>query len=741
LKKYPLILPIVSLFSANIYAEDIQVDGTLDESIWQDAVIIDDFVTTAPYSLVDPEHKTEVRMLTNENGIYFGITNYQPIESQLSNRSARDAVINADSNTIVIDFDNTGVAAYRFSVGNGGSMRDGIYRNENAFSSEWDGVWTAKTSSDDEHWFTEVHIPWDVAPMVATKDGARNLGLHVERRLMSQQKTYASQPIHSSRQRYLSDIKPVSVKDYSGSSLQTFASLTARNDRVADDTTGNLGLDLFWKPDSSKQVSLTVNPDFGHVDSDGLVVNFSPTETFFSENRAFFTENQSLFTLTGPENLRLVHTRRIGGRPDVGSDVGAEINAAVKFTSVDEELSYGVFAAQEKEAGLAKGRDFYTGRVMRKTDEYNLGYLLTYTDRPDIERQAQVHAVDYGYFFDQDLTLKGQMMRSVITEQATDVNDNAGWFELGYQYSENWAHSLTVARFGDEFQVNDLGFLPRNDLLSITYDNILKIHSFASDSLFQEHQMGGSLFYEENTDGLTLKKSVRFRDAWYLKDSSWGQWVLTLEDEAHDDLLTRGNNVLNLGIGKELDIFYVSESSGKFRYHLHATFYDRTVNGKGQLLHAHPSYYFSDNYVLTVGLWHTKASDWLIWQQDNQVNSFDREEFSVNIDFNATLDEKQELSFRLQWVGLAAQGQDAYQVEETGALSRSDELVKDFSVSDTAVQLRYRYEIAPLSNIYLVYSRGGRATLEEEKSLGSLFSPGWDQRDGDSLSLKVRYQF
>ena len=741
MKKYHLILPVLGFYSAFVSGSDIRVDGTLDESVWQDAIVINEFVTTSPYSLAEPEYKTEVRMLTNEQGIFIGITNFQPKVSQLSNRTARDANINADSNSIVIDFDDTGVAAYRFSVGNGGSLLDGIYRNENAFSSEWDGVWSAKTSSDEEHWFTEVHIPWDVAPMVSATNGARNMGLHVERHLVSQQKTYASQPIHPSRQRFLSDIKSLPIKDYAGASLQTFASFTSREDRVAEETSGNLGLDLFWKPDSSKQLSLTLNPDFGHVDSDGLVVNFSPTETFFSENRAFFTENQSLFTLNGPENLRLVHTRRIGSRPDVGDALGADINAAVKFTSVDEEFSYGVFAAQEKEDVLSLGRDFYTGRVMRKTDDYNLGYLVTFTDRPDIERQASVHAVDYGYFFNEAVTLKGQVMRSLITQYNIDVDDNAAWFELGHQFSENWDQSFKVTYFGDEFQVNDLGFLPRNDLLAVNYNNTLKSHDFSKNSSIQEHQMTASLFYEENNDGLVLNKSIRFRDAWYLKDSSWGQWMLTLEDEANDDLLSRGNNILNLNTGTELDIFYVSESRGKFRYHLHATFYDRTVNGKGQLLHAHPSYYFSDNYVMTLGLWYTQAKDWLIWQEGNRVNSFDRDEINMNLDFNATLDEKQELSFRLQWVGLSADGQNAYQIDNNGNLDFVNEKVDDFSVSDTAVQLRYRYEIAPLSNIYLVYSRGGRTRLDEDKALSSLFNPGWDARDGDSLSLKIRYQF
>ena len=213
------------------------------------------------------------------------------------------------------------------------------------------------------------------------------------------------------------------------------------------------------------------------------------------------------------------------------------------------------------------------------------------------------------------------------------------------------------------------------------------------------------------------------------------------EFATHDDLITRGNNILNLDVGTELDVFYDGDSKGKLRYHLHAIAYDRTVNGNGFMLHAHPSYYFTDNYVLTVGLWFTKADDWMIWQEGNKLNSFKRNELTTNIDFNATIDDKQELTLRFQWVALNAKATNNYTVDTQGDLVIVEEKANDFSVSDTAIQLRYRYEIAPLSNVYIVYSRGGRTTLGEEQSFSSLFSPGWDKRDGDNLSLKVRYQF
>ena len=80
-----------------------------------------------------------------------------------------------------------------------------------------------------------------------------------------------------------------------------------------------IGADQFWSPNSQHQLSLAVQPDFGQVESDDLVVNFNAIETFFSEKRPFFTENQALFNVPVGNGALLINTRRIGAAPDAGS--------------------------------------------------------------------------------------------------------------------------------------------------------------------------------------------------------------------------------------------------------------------------------------------------------------------------------------------------------------------------------------------------------------------------------------
>jgi hypothetical protein len=84
---------------------------------------------------------------------------------------------------------------------------------------------------------------------------------------------------------------------------------------------------------------------------------------------------------------------------------------------------------------------------------------------------------------------------------------------------------------------------------------------------------------------------------------------------------------------------------------------------------------------------------------------------------------------------------DGYQLDNSGKLISSGTPSSNFSVSDTAMQLRYRFELAPLSDIFLVYSRGGAFGTESgDEGPKTLLSAGWQGLQVESLILKIRYR-
>jgi hypothetical protein len=67
--------------------------------------------------------------------------------------------------------------------------------------------------------------------------------------------------------------------------------------------------------------------------------------------------------------------------------------------------------------------------------------------------------------------------------------------------------------------------------------------------------------------------------------------------------------------------------------------------------------------------------------------------------------------------------------------------VDDFSLRNLGFQVRYRYELAPLSYVYVVYGRGGDMFNEYWQSSGSLLGDAFSLRDAEQLVVKFTYRF
>ena len=70
-----------------------------------------------------------------------------------------------------------------------------------------------------------------------------------------------------------------------------------------------------------------------------------------------------------------------------------------------------------------------------------------------------------------------------------------------------------------------------------------------------------------------------------------------------------------------------------------------------------------------------------------------------------------------------------------------DDPEQDFSVSILTAQLRYRWEIAPLTDFYLVYNLGNTLPNDPNRALGGLFSDAFNDPVVESFVAKLRYRF
>ena len=194
----------------------------------------------------------------------------------------------------------------------------------------------------------------------------------------------------------------------------------------------NYGIDLKYGINKSFTLDMTLIPDFGQVESDEVVVNFSATETFFSDKRPFFSENHGLFDVTAYRFLYVINTRRIGGEPDydcskfldaqkdrcLNNQIGAnDIDYALRYSQQGESLDFGLLGASEADEKFSTGKDFYSVRLRTKKDDLTIGYLGTYVDRPVIDRTAQVNSIDFDYRPSQVLRINGLLVNSKVDDE------------------------------------------------------------------------------------------------------------------------------------------------------------------------------------------------------------------------------------------------------------------------------------------------------------------------------------
>ena len=460
------------VFCINLKAE-ISIDGVLDEKEWETARKIDTFYEVYPYSLREvDDYMTQVLILESEEGLYFGFKNYQPNETMRVMNHMRDQERSiSDKNGIVIDFNGDGVEGYNFFVSSSGSKGDGTVRNEKDRNWDWDADWETAATVDNGVWYTESFIPWTVASMKSQSGDIRKIKMAFYRMMMGIGKGVSTIKGSPFENLYLSVFNEYEVKNYSGSKLDFFPYMTISEDIIGSDLLSKAGAEIFWKIDSSRQVNLTLNPDFGQVESDEVVVNFSAFETFYSDKRPFFAENNNMFDVSDRMH-RIINTRRIGGRPDYDcSTYGdleeycqqnradtSEIDFALKYTQKGN-IDFGVMSASERDEKFSQGRDFYALRLNTKSNNLKYGYLGTYVDKPVTGENAQVNSFDFLYLPSEIHRMNGNFMHSSVDNQ-----DGFG-LTLGYAYNPNrdFSSGIGINYYDDRLDLNDMGYLILND--------------------------------------------------------------------------------------------------------------------------------------------------------------------------------------------------------------------------------------------------------------------------------------
>ena len=165
------ILATLSIFAAEYklsQAVNIKIDGKLDEQSWQEAKTISDFVLLKSSGKTTPSEKTEVKMLTDKDALYFGFKCYGLEE--LSD-DLRGEVTNAWANDLVEIFIAPTAGKdeyYQFALTAGGAYWSQFFAEAgNIKPDPYKPGFQLATGRTSDAWILEVRFPYSAFYMTS----------------------------------------------------------------------------------------------------------------------------------------------------------------------------------------------------------------------------------------------------------------------------------------------------------------------------------------------------------------------------------------------------------------------------------------------------------------------------------------------------------------------------------------------------------------------------------------------
>ncbi len=757
----------------------IRIDGVLDEPIWSSLPAYDEFVVVDPDTLSDVPHQTLVRFANGADGLYVGVAMSQPKETLIKRLSGRDQrTINRDTINITLDTSGAGRYGYWFGIALGDSLMDGTLLPERQFTSDWDGAWRGATAETRYGWSAEFLIPWGTVSMPAAGE-KRSIGLYMSRKVAYLDERWGWPGLPSTVPQFISALQPLEVEGVNPKQqYSVFPFAAVAYDNVSDTFESRVGADFFWRPSSNFQLLSTVNPDFGNVESDDVVINLSAIEVFFPEKRLFFLEGQEVFFASPRADTRstgvgnrgapttLINTRRIGGQPrEVDLPSGSrlskreelqpvELLGAAKATGQIGRVRYGVLAALEDDVVVdarldgaplpivQSGSDYGVVRVVHEASPNGayraFGVLGTAALHPDGDALAA--AVD-GHYLSADGKIK--LDSQLIMSEIDGVERGYGGFaDLEYTLRQGVIQRAGIEYWDEHIDFNELGFLQRNDNLRLRSAHIRT----SSDLGFaRNNQFDVRGFAQRNGDGLYTGGGVFFSDRLVFNNLSAVTGRLSFFTESYDDLNSFGNGAYRIEERFDTSLDWSSPTINELSYGFGGGWSQEHLGGDAIRASANLTWNPNDQLTLRARVTYRNREGWLLHQEDRNMTTFDAEIWAPSLSLDYFLTARQQLRASLQWVGVQARESDFYLIPETPgdliSVPKPPGPSDSFGISQLTFQLRYRWEIAPLSNLFIVYTRASDVGVPlRDRSFADVFDDGWQNPLADIFVVKLRYR-
>ena len=537
----------------------IEVDGVLDEALWESAARLGPLTSTEPIDGAQPTHPTEVRMACDSENLYVGIICHDEPGDVRALQRQRDVYVRYDDEVqFWFDTFNDQRFAFWFQLSAGGARGDALISDSgSSFNKDWDGIWYGRTKTTTEGWQAEVVLPlktlaFDVEATrwgfnfrrkrVANGEDSRWASPSVAYRFFALEEGGALVGLSDLQQGHGLDVVPYTKLGYG-------------KDRGLGETwtETEAGIDLTWRPTPSMNIRLTSNTDFAETEIDDRQVNLTRFPLFFPEKRDFFLEDVGVFQF-GPSSSRFSHrgggggsrgglmafySRTIGRNSEDGTPV--PLLAGLKLTGRAGDWNVGVLETLQDSTDLdgseISEQSLGVVRLSRNLGGENAAGVLFTHGRPDGEGDAMTAGADFRFgssrFFGAGHS--GSLWGYFLATE-NDGAESARAFGLkANARSATWDHTLDLTRIEDGFDPK-LGFVRRTGVDHHKYSAEFT-HRGTEGDMFRSVRASISPHNDQDLVGEEDLLQVPFK---WLDLEFWSEDSISIETKREFDVLDAG---------------------------------------------------------------------------------------------------------------------------------------------------------------------------------------------------------
>lgn len=462
--------------------ESMEIDGSLDESAWDTAIPITEFVQSQPNAGYPPTEPTVVRILYDDKKLYVSAICY---DSDIERRTVttleyglppttRDMDVFAITLDTFLDRRNS----FIWLVNPNGAYRDGqTFNDSRQLDFGWRGVVEIETVIHDSGWTVEMAIPWTTLRFDPTREEQR-WGMNLLRRVRRKNEdSYWApvdrrDPVHRmSKAGTLEGLR--GMRPGRNLKIKPFAlgtDVSGSRGAAADDEGFDGGVDVKYGVTSGLILDATFRTDFSQVEVDQERVNLTRFPLFFQEQRDFFVENSGSFVLgdvternyrmgSSTRSFTLFHSRRIG----LSAGLPIPIVGGGRLSGRAGAFEIGALNIQTEAVDSAAGENFSVVRVRRNLGGSDVGVM--FLNRLATGSLAN-GAYNRTYAADANLRLLNNMIVNAYFARTdgpgSGGNENAARVSVAWR-DRVWDASAFVKHVGDAFNP-ELGFVRRRGI-------------------------------------------------------------------------------------------------------------------------------------------------------------------------------------------------------------------------------------------------------------------------------------